>query len=338
MKNAILRTIARTACRLPTPVHRLLSGPDVEIDGQTLDPLVNMMVKHFADDPNKIQSIEKIRASFDEQGDWFSHAPSPFVTMTPLVIDGPAGPINCEIHRPKGLPSPAPVLMFFHAGGHVSGSLESHRGVCRQLALDVNCAVVAVDYRLAPEHKFPVGVNDCLAAYDSIVEQSVELGFDPDRISVGGDSAGGNVSAVIAQQRKDAAHPPKFQMLWVPWVDMSKQTRSYELFADGFFLTKAQMEWFVELYFEDQKDATNPMASPLLGDVEGVCPAALFIAGFDPLRDEGLAYGKKLQEAGVTAEIHLQTDLVHPYNNVAGYVPAADRAFNEAVQVLRKYM
>ncbi|WP_377188210.1 alpha/beta hydrolase [Ruegeria meonggei] len=336
MKNAVLRTIARTACRLPTPVHRLLSGPDVEIDGQTLDPLVSMMVKHFADDPNKIQSIEKIRASFDEQGDWFSHAPSPFVTMTPLVIDGPAGPINCEIHRPKGLPSPAPVLMFFHAGGHVSGSLESHRGVCRQLALDVNCAVVAVDYRLAPEHKFPVGVNDCLAAFDSIVEKSAELGFDPDRISVGGDSAGGNVSAVVAQQRKNAEHPPKYQVLIVPWLDMSKQTRSYELFAEGFLLEKVEMKWYTNHYLRSDEDALDPMASPLLGDVEGVCPAALVIAGFDPLRDEGVAYAEKLKAAGIEADVRVIEDLVHPFMNFPGRVPAAGAGFQQVVDILRE--
>lgn len=339
LSENILKVIARYSTRLPLPIIKALSGKPIEIDGQTLDPLVQFMVKFFTDKPGYLPSPEQERHDFDVKGDWFTHLPEPTVEITPMSITGPNGLVNCEVHRPKNLPQQnAPVLLFFHGGGHVSGSLVSHRNICRQLAHEVNCAVMAVDYRLAPEHKFPVGINDCLAAYDHAAAHADELGFDATRISVGGDSAGGNIAAVIAQQRKDAPQPPKFQILWVPWVDMSKQTRSYELMGRGFFLEKVKMEWYTDHYLNTTDDGLNPLASPLLGDVTGVCPAALLIAGFDPLRDEGHAYAEKLKAAGVSTHAKVYTGLVHPFINVAGYIPAARSAFDDAVRELKAHM
>lgn len=338
MKNIILRTLARGICRLPEPVLRIIGGKPIEIDGQRLDTLTNFIVKHFTHEPGHFGTTEELRADIDEQGHWLSPPRNPNVKTTPITFDGPAGPIKCEIHRHKTLGPNAPVLVFYHGGGHVTGSLKSHREMCMQLAAEVGCAVVAVDHRLAPEHKFPIGINDCLAAYDAVVAQAAALGFDPDRITVGGDSAGGNAAAVVAQQRKAAAHPPKFQLLWVPWVDMSRQTRSYELFGSGFFLDKDMMEWCTDHYLRTPEDGTNPLASPIYGDVEGVCPATLLIAGFDVLRDEGIAYGEKLKQAGVKTDVRVMRDQVHLFINMAGYVPAARRAFDEAVQILRTNM
>lgn len=337
MSSSPLKWIARAACRLPIPIIKLLGGKPFEIDGQRLDPVVQFMVRFFADPPGKLASVEETRHGFDLQGNWLTHPPEPSVTIEPWLIEGPAGPVRCEIHRPASLPrSNAPVLLFFHGGGHVAGSLDSHRDVCRQLAHEGHCGVVAVDYRLAPEHRFPVGIRDCLAAYDAVVTQAASLGFDPRRIGVGGDSAGGNAAAVVAQQRRTADYPPRLQMLWVPWLDMSKQSRSYQLFAEGFFLEKAKMEWYTDLYLSKPDDALDPLASPLLGNVEGVCPAVLLIAGFDPLRDEGIAYGEKLKAAGVATHVQVFTGLVHPFINVAGFVPAANAAFVEATRLLRE--
>lgn len=339
MKADVMRLAARAACRLPIPLIRLLGGPPKVVDGQRMDPLVQFMVRYFADPPGTLDSVARTREGFDIQGTWLTHRPQPGVSVTPWAAEGPIGPIPCEIHRPKGLPArDAPVLVFYHGGGHAAGSLVSHRGVCRQLAHDAQCAVVAVDYRLAPEHRFPVGIGDCLAAFDAVVAHAWELGFDPARVGVGGDSAGANAAAVVAQQRKAAPQPPRFQILWVPWVDMSRQTRSYELFDLGYFLEKPKMEWYTAHYLARPEDALDPMASPLLGDVSGVCPAALLIAGFDPLRDEGVAYGRKLRAAGVETHATVYEGLVHPFINVAGCVPAAARAFEDATALLRRHL
>ncbi|MBY5934945.1 alpha/beta hydrolase [Tateyamaria omphalii] len=336
MMNSILKFAAQKACRLPAPIVRLLGGEPIVIDGQRLDPLIQMMVKRFGDPPGKIGSVASTREGFDIQGDWLTHPPHPDVMITPHSCDGPNGPIPCEIHRPNALPNTdAPVLIFYHGGGHVGGSLTSHRDICRQLAYEVNMAVVAVDYRLAPEFKFPVGINDCIAAFDAIARDAVSLGFDPKRIAVGGDSAGGNAAAIVAQQRRDADVSPKYQLLWVPWLDMSKQSRSYDLFELGYYLEKPKMEWFTDHYLEDVSQALDPLASPLLGEVSGVCPAGVLVAGFDPLRDEGCAYAEKLKDAGVPTELHLFEDLVHIFINIGGHVPAARRAFDQAVSMLK---
>jgi len=334
----IKKFFALTLLSLPLPIIKLLIGKAIQIDGQTMDPMVQFMVKFFVDhEIGYIPSVEEERREFDIQGSWFAHNPEPSVSISLWSVNGPKGEIPFEIHRPAQLPSKhAPALIFYHGGGHVSGSLESHRNLCRQLSHDVNCAVLAVDYRLAPENKFPIGINDCLAAFDAVVQQAHELGLDPKRISVGGDSAGGNVAAVIAQQRKSSSVPPKFQALWVPWLDMSKQTRSYELMGEGFFLEKKKMEWYTSHYLRSEEDGLNPLASPSLGDVDGVCPAAIFSAGFDPLRDEGRDYVEKLKAAGVPVQYKLYEGVVHPFANVAGKIPVASKAFDEAIVILKE--
>lgn len=334
----IKKFLALTILSLPLPIIRLLIGTPIKLDGQTMDPVVQFMVKYFVDhEVGYLPTPEEERREFDIQGNWFAHKPEPSVSITRWTVNGPNGEIPCDIHRPAKLPATdAPALIYYHGGGHVSGSLESHRNLCRQLAYEVNCAVVAVDFRLAPENKFPIGINDCLAAYDAVVQQAQELGLDPRRISVGGDSAGGNASAVIAQQRKSSSFPPKFQALWVPWLDMSKQTRSYELMGEGFFLEKKKMEWYTAHYLRSEEDGLNPLASPFLGDVEGVCPAAVFSAGFDPLRDEGRDYVEKLKAAGVPTQYKLYEGVVHPFVNVAGKIPIARKAFDEAIVILKE--
>ena len=269
----IKKILALTILKLPLSIIKSLNGKAIQIDGQTIDPFVQFMVKYFVDhEVGYLPSVEEERREFDIQGNWFAHKPEPSVSISKWMVNGPNGEIPCEIHRPTKLaPENAPVLVYYHGGGYVSGSLVSHQNVCRQLAHEVNCAVVTADYRLAPEYKFPIGINDCLAVFDAVVEQASRLGFDPKRISVGGDSAGGNAASVIAQQRKNAAFPPKFQALWVPWVDLSKQTRSFELMGEGFFLEKKKIEWYAKHYLHSKDEAMNPLASPLLGDAKGVC-------------------------------------------------------------------
>lgn len=336
----IKKSLALAFLSLPLFVIRWLIGKPIQIDGQTMDPMVQFMVKFFVDhEVAYLPAVEEERREFDIQGSWFAHKPQPSVSISAWTVEGPNGEIPMEIHRPANLPSSdAPALLYYHGGGHVSGSLDSHRNLCRQLAFDVNCAVIAVDYRLAPENKFPSGIDDCLAAYDAVVREAHTLGLDPKRISVGGDSAGGNAAAVIAQRRKSSDFPPKLQALWVPWLDMSKQTRSYELMGEGLFLEKKKMEWYTAHYLRSEDDGLNPLASPLLGNVDGVCPALIFSAGFDPLRDEGRVYMEKLTKAGVPTHYKLYEGVVHPFVNVAGKVPIARKAFDEAVDLIKQYI
>jgi acetyl esterase len=334
----VKKILALTFLKLPLPIIKLLIGKPIEIDGLTMDPYVQFMIKYFVDhEIGYIPSPEEERRELDIQGNWFAHKPESSVSIKKWTVEVTNGKIQCNVYRSTRLPKKnAPALLFYHGGGYVSGSLESHRNLCRQIAHEVNCAVVAVDYRLAPEYKFPIAINDCLAAFDAVVKHAADLGLDPKRISLGGDSAGGNAVAVLAQQRKSSSFPPKFQILWVPWLDMSKQTRSYELMGEGFFLEKKKMEWYTKLYLRSEEDAKNPLASPLLGDVKGVCNAAVFVAGFDPLRDEGTAYAEKLKSAGVPTQFRLYEGVVHPFINVAGKIPVARKAFNEAVVILKE--
>ena len=334
----IQKSLALSILKLPLPIVKSLAGKPIQVDGQTMDPYVQIMIKYFAGHkPGYLPIPEEERREFDIQGTWFAHDPEPSVTITQWIIYGSNGEIPCEIHRPAALPdSNAPAMVYYHGGGYVSGSLDSHRNLCRQLAHEVNCAIIAVDYRLAPEHKFPIGINDCLDAYDEVIKQAQGLGLNPHRISVGGDSAGGNAAAVIAQQRKSSKFPPRFQALWVPWMDLSKQTQSYELMGKGFFLEKEKIEWYSNKYLRAEADALNPLASPMLGTVEDVCPAAIFVAGFDPLRDEGIAYAEKLKAANIPTALKLYEGVIHPFINVAGKVPVARKIFDEVVLILKE--
>lgn len=333
--ETLKKTLASFVLKLPLPVMKILNGKPIQIDGQTMDTVVQFMVQYFTQKKD-ILTPKVVRREFDIQGSWFAHPPEPSVSIEQWFAQISHGQVPCEIHRSNKVDSFAPALLFFHGGGHVAGSLESHRNVCRQLAHETHCVVIAVGYRLAPEHKFPAGIQDCLATYDAVAEQASALGINPKRIGVGGDSAGGNAAAVVAQQRKSFRFAPKFQVLWVPWVDMSKQSRSYELMGKGFFLDKKTMEWYTAHYLNTTKDAHNPLASPLLGDVQGVCPAAIYVAGFDPLRDEGIAYAKKLQAANVPISLTVYEGAVHPFINVAGKIPLARKAFAEAVLAIKK--
>lgn len=324
---------AFAALKLPLPIIKWLNGGALSIDGKTMDPVVQFMVKYFVA-PTKAEHLNAayLRRNFDLQGSWFAHPPADGVEVSQWSFSHDNTQIACEIHRPSGASEPLPVLIFYHGGGYAAGSLNSHRSVCRQFAKSAHCAVIAVDYRLAPEHPFPTPINDCLAAYDAITQACEALGIDPLRVAIGGDSAGGNAAAVIAQQRRGARIPPKLQMLWVPWVDMSAQSHSYQSMSTGFFLDKITMEWYTDQYIAKKEERLQPLASPLLQpDFSGLCPAVIFVAGFDPLCEEGLAYAQKLKTAGTAVTLELIEGAVHPMINVAGKVPLAADAFARAV-------
>ncbi|AIC71735.1 esterase [Mycobacteroides abscessus subsp. massiliense str. GO 06] len=232
-------------------------------------------------------------------------------------------------------------MVFFHGGGWVIGDLETHDQPCRQTCRDAGVSVLSVDYRLAPEHKAPAAAQDCLAAYLWAVEHAGDLGVAPDRIAVGGDSAGGNLAAVVAQQARDTgAQLPLLQFLIYPAVDFTVRRPSRDLFAEGFFLTKAAMDGFESHYLDGSDvDKADPQVSPILAaDLAGLPPALITTAGFDPLRDEGNEYAAKLRAAGVPVDLRVQGPLIHGFYNMAGLGGAPSEAMNQLTSALRAHL
>ena len=242
-------------------------------------------------------------------------------------IEGPAGPIPVRIYRPSGSGA-APTVVFFHGGGFVIGDLDTHDDHGRLLCRDLDAVVVSVDYRLAPEHKFPAGFEDCLAATRWAAANIDDLGGNPTRLAVAGDSAGGNLAAAVALAAREENLPLRAQLLIYPGVDFTDDdTHPSRLEnAEGYFLTADDMVWFREHYIHDDH-VRDPRASVLHAeDLAGVAPAVIGVAEFDPLRDEGEAYAKKLSDAGVEVVLHRFDGLVHGFYGMGPLSAAAAEA------------
>lgn len=256
-----------------------------------------------------------------------------------LVMPGPGGDLALRIYTPVAAKSePLPTLVFFHGGGYVIGDLDTHDGLCRMFANDANMRVVAVDYRLAPEHKFPAAAEDAYAAVCWIEAHAADLGVDANHVAVGGDSAGGGLAAAVALMAKEKGAPKiAFQMLLFPVTEIGGQTASLREFASGYFLELATLEWFYDHYgAASEVDRGDPRMSPLLAkDFAGLPPAYIMVAGFDPLHDEGVAYGEKLRGAGVSVMLADYSDLVHDFIYMQAVLPQAPEAMKAAAAALK---
>ncbi len=261
--------------------------------------------------------------------------PEPVARVENRRIPGPVGEIPVRIYTPQGS-GPFPALVFFHGGGWVICNLDTHDGLCRSLANGADCVVVSVDYRLAPEHKFPAAPQDCYAATQWVVENAAQLNVDDSHIAIGGDSAGGNLTAVVAQMARDQGGPHLvFQLMIYPATDFRMNTPSIEENGTGYFLTKDDMIWFTNHYLNSEEEKTNPLASPMLAsDLSGLPPALIITGEYDPLRDEGELYGQKLQEAGVPVTISRYEGVIHGF---VGSIPSSKgkQAEAEASAALR---
>jgi len=250
---------------------------------------------------------------------------------------GPAGPIPLRLYRGAGSAADAmlPALVYFHGGGWTIGDLDTHDIVCRTLANKARCAVVAVDYRMGPEHRFPAAVEDCLAATRWVAQQGAALGIDAARLAVGGDSAGGNLAAVVAIMLRDAGGPPLvFQALVYPATDQRMDSASHASFADGYLLTRANMLWFRDNYLL-AADYDDWRASPIrAADLARLPPAHIITAGYDPLRDEGRAYSDRLLAAGVPVLYECFEGMAHGFLTMGGVVAAANHALYRVGQSL----
>ncbi len=251
-------------------------------------------------------------------------------------IEGPGGPIRVRIYRPDPAGAALPVVVYFHGGGWVVGSIESHDPVCRAIAARAPAAVVSVDYRLAPESPFPAAVEDAWAATAWTAEHAAELGADPARLAVAGDSAGGNLAAVVALRARDRGLPLALQVLIYPVIDCDLDSPGYVEHGTGLNLTRAKMEWYWRQYLGDA-DGGHPDASPSrAGDWAGVAPALIQVAEYDPLHHEGVQYARALEAAGVGARLSSYPGQIHGFVRLAALCgPDAHDALDEIATAVR---
>ncbi|WP_229720093.1 alpha/beta hydrolase [Oceanobacillus neutriphilus] len=252
-------------------------------------------------------------------------------------IQGPGGNIPIRIYNYSRDTERQPVMVFFHGGGFVTGNLETHDYICRAITNRAECVVVSVDYRLAPEHQFPAAVEDCYAATQWISQHATELNIDPSRIAVGGDSSGGNLATVVSYQAKQKGSPKLIcQMLLYPLTQFSFDTVSRRENGKGYVLTKKALKYYRKHYLKTLEEAKNPFASPLLiDDVSNLPPAIIVTAEYDPLRDEGEAYGKRLKEAGVPVTLTRYNGVIHGFVAMAAFLKQGKNALEETTVLLR---
>jgi acetyl esterase len=331
LDELVLHHAASAACALPTALQRVLAGGPIVRDGQTLDPEIALLMRLSERTGRQLPRNATpafIRAQ-QNKGARIAGGPRDAAHAVDLTIAGPAGPMAAR-HYAASEPD-APLLVYLHGGGFVFGDLDTHDAPCRVLRRHGGMHVLSVEYRLAPEHPFPAAVEDARAALRWAHDHARELGADPDRVGVGGDSAGANLAAVVAQLAvRDGGPAPACQLLVYPAVDRRQPWPSLELFGDGFYLTRDAIDWFHLQYAGANHRATAPDArlNPLAGeDLAGLARALVVTAGFDPLRDEGEAYAKKLRDSGNDVTVRRFESLVHGFFNMVG----VSRVCREAV-------
>lgn len=337
---ATQRMVVRKLLSLPIPMLRLMSGGGVVyLGGRTLDPRLQYLAAQARGAaPMETLSPEEARRASASALDAMSGDLEPGVRIEPLTIPGPGGDIPARLYRPDNQDDQTPVMIFAHMGGGVIGDLETCHAFCSILAKTSRGPVISVDYRLAPEHRFPAGLEDVLAAYRFGRDNAARFGAPEGRAAIGGDSMGGNFAAVICQELKRLGEPqPALQLLIYPCVDVACESASMTTYAEAFPLTRAMMDWFVGHYMGPGDSPAAPRLSPLRSpDVSGLAPAVVVTAGFDPLLDQGEAYARRLKEAHVPVAYRCYDSLAHGFTAFTGAVPAADIAAREVAGLVRE--
>lgn len=331
----------RGALALPERAQRLLVGRPVVIDGRRLatELQVLLLLQRIARQPALGErSLEESRALVRDQAAAAGRRLG-IGEVRALTVDGADGPRAARLYVPSSRLDAVdlPTLLFFHGGGHALGDLDSHDGACRHLAEHSGVQVLAVDYRQPPEHRFPAAVDDCFAAYQWLVKNADAVNADPDRLAVGGDSAGGNLAAVTAIGAAEAGLPLALQFLVYPVTDFVGRSRTRELFDGGrFYLSRRGMDRLADWYFPDGADRSDPRASVLLRTElpAGLAPAHVITAGFDPLRDEGEAYADLLAARGVRVTRKEYPSMIHAFLNIVGVGEEARRNNRDVAQTL----
>jgi acetyl esterase len=340
----IEHAVLKWACGLSPHTSRALFGKPPTIDGQTLSSETQALLTlarwsgsngFFAG-----RSVAEARAESRYEAQVAARRPPlPMAEVRTVEIPGPQGPIPARLYvSPQQTPEDAaPLLVYYHGGGWVIGDLDMYDEVCRLLATASGVRVLSVDYRLAPEHPFPEPLEDAFAAFEWAAANAETLGADPARVAVGGDSAGGNMAAVVSHMARDGGGArPAMQLLIYPVTDSADDTRSRRLFADGFILTKADMEAFEAAYLPPGADASDQRISVLkCPDLRGLPTAYVTTAGFDPLRDEGEAYALAMRDCDVRVALRRHPGLIHTFVNQTSVNATAKGAMLEVAGALR---
>jgi acetyl esterase len=284
--------------------------------------------------PLSEQGVDGARQTHAEQTRLVAGAPEPVAEVSERTVDGPGGPIPVRVYRPEVEERPG-AIAYFHGGGWVVGTLDTYDPLARALANAAGAVVASVDYRLAPENPFPAAVNDCWAALNWLADHATELGADHDRLAVGGDSAGGNLATVVARRARDVFVPPlRHQLMVYPALDPTTSSASYRELAEGYLLSAADMRWYWHQYL-GCADPRLPDLAPAWADVGGLPPATIITAEYDPLRDEGEDYARRLEHAAVPVALHRFAGVTHGFFRWRAVTPAASEAMATAGAALR---
>jgi len=336
--------VLKFVCDLPPRVQRRIFGPPPQLDGRTLAPDIHALISLAtrARSDSLAEGADPAAARVQRRAEAAVVAERPTIAMArveSVEIPGPAGAIPARLYVPAASPAdePQPLLVYYHGGGWVIGDLETHDSPCRFLAAHSGTRVLAVDYRLAPEHPFPAAAEDAFAAYAWASANTERLGADAARIAVGGDSAGGNLAAVVCLLARDeGVSPPAMQLLIYPVADTGQELPSRQTFREGFLLTRRDMAYYEDRYLPPGTDRNDPRVAVLqAADLGGLPPAYVATAGFDPLRDEGDAYALRMRAAGVPVALNRHPGLVHTFINLTAVCPTARAAVLEACGALR---
>ena len=285
------------------------------------------------------QGAEAARKAVIDRYPELSGPPEPVERVEDRLLPVPTAPLPVRVYTPVGAPhGPLPALLFFHGGGWVTGNLDTHDCACRGLANRAGCLVVAVDFRCAPEYRFPAALDDCWAAIEWVAEHGAEIGADSTRLAVCGDSAGGNLAAVVAQRARDWGGPRlAAQLLVYPVTDHNLDTTSYLANATGYGLTREAMRWYWQQYLGEAGDGSAPEASPLrAADLSGLAPALVIVCELDPLFDEGRSYARRLAEAGVSVEEIVEPGMIHGHFRTPAAISRARKSWDDCARFLRR--
>jgi acetyl esterase len=334
MARTAIRVASRLERHLPKRAHHLIEGKRPHPEVQWLLSLQELF------SPVALHRLEPTQARKQLRRDARVHAGklAQVGSVRDLLLDTPV-PLRARHYTPAEDGGSEPLLVYFHGGGFVVGDLDTHDPPCRELCQRSGAHVLAVDYRLAPEHPFPAAVEDAVAAYDWARVHATKLGADPQRIALGGDSAGANLATVVVQLAKQAGKPlPVLQLLLYPGVDRTVAWRSVDLYAEGFFLTRHDLDWYTRLYAQGA-DVSDPRISPMRSpDLSGQSPALIVTAGFDPLGDEGRAYAQALSAAGNEVQLIDLPDQIHGFISMCGLSRHSHNALLEVADVTRRML